>query len=60
MTKPQHRLNRDFSAKRFGDHGYAREELVAELGTAFLCAELGITPEERKTMPLTPATGSPC
>ena len=47
LTKPQHRLNRDFSAKRFGDHGYAREELVAELGTAFLCAEVGITPEVR-------------
>jgi len=31
-TKAKHRLDRDFSAKRFGDHGYAREELVAELG----------------------------
>jgi antirestriction protein ArdC len=38
---------RDFSAKRFGDQGYAREELVAELGAAFLCADLGITPEIR-------------
>jgi antirestriction protein ArdC len=27
--------------------GYAREELVVELGAAFLCAELGITPEAR-------------
>ena len=27
--------------------GYAREELVAELGAAFLCADLGITPEIR-------------
>ena len=44
-TKPKSRLDRDFSAKRFGDSGYAREELVAELGAAFLCAELGITPE---------------
>lgn len=26
-------------------YGYAREELVAELGSAFLCADLGITPE---------------
>jgi len=41
------RLDRDFSAKRFGDQGYAREELVAELGAAFLCADLGITPEIR-------------
>lgn len=47
-TKAKHRLDRDFSAKRFGDHGYAREELVAELGAAFLCADLGITPEVRE------------
>ncbi|MCZ7593674.1 MAG: zincin-like metallopeptidase domain-containing protein [Hyphomicrobium sp.] len=36
------RLNRTFG-KRFGDHAYAAEELVAEIGSAFLCAELGIT-----------------
>ena len=36
-----------FNANRFGDNGYAREELVAELGAAFLCADLGITPEIR-------------
>lgn len=47
-TKHKSRLDRDFSAKRFGDHGYAREELVAELGAAFLCADLGITPEPRE------------
>jgi hypothetical protein len=29
------------------DTGYSREELVAELGAAFLCADLGITPEIR-------------
>jgi antirestriction protein ArdC len=29
--------------KRFGDAAYAMEELIAELGAAFLCAELGIT-----------------
>ena len=46
-TKHKDRLERDFSAKRFGDTGYAREELVAELGAAFLCADLGITPEIR-------------
>jgi antirestriction protein ArdC len=28
--------------KRFGDEAYAVEELVAELGAAFLCASLGI------------------
>ena len=47
-TKAKNRLDRDFSGKRFGDHGYAREELVAELGAAFLCAEIGITPEVRE------------
>jgi len=46
-TKAKARLDRDFSAKRFGDSGYAREELVAELGAAFLCADLGITPDIR-------------
>ena len=30
-----------------GDEGYAREELVAELGSAFLCADLELTPEVR-------------
>ncbi len=46
-TSHKSRLDRSFDAKRFGDHGYAREELVAELGAAFLCADLGITPEVR-------------
>jgi antirestriction protein ArdC len=36
------RLNRDLS-DRFGDNAYAIEELVAELGAAFLCADLGVT-----------------
>jgi antirestriction protein ArdC len=44
-TKHETRLNRTFETKRFGDHGYAMEELVAELGAAFVCADLGITPE---------------
>ena len=46
-TSHKSRLDRSFDAKRFGDNGYAREELVAELGAAFLCADLGITPEIR-------------
>ena len=46
-TKHEKRLARDFGRKRFGDEGYAREELVAELGSAFLSADLGITPEVR-------------
>jgi len=40
------RLKRDFSGGRGGD-AYAREELVAELCSAFLCAELGIAPTVR-------------
>jgi antirestriction protein ArdC len=38
------RLNRQF-CERFGDNAYAFEELVAELGSAFLSAELGLPPE---------------
>jgi antirestriction protein ArdC len=33
---------------RFGDEGYAKEELVAELGSAFLSADLGIAPDVRE------------
>ena len=47
-TKAPSRLDRDFGRKRFGDEGYAREELVAEIGAAFLCCDLGITPEPRE------------
>jgi len=46
-TRAESRLNRDFGRKRFGDAGCAMEELVAEIGAAFLCADLGITPETR-------------
>jgi len=46
-TKHPSRLNREFGRKRWGDEGYAIEELVAELGSAFLCADLSITPEVR-------------
>ena len=47
-TKHQSRLNREFGRKRWGDEGYAIEELVAELGAAFLCADLNITPNIRE------------
>jgi antirestriction protein ArdC len=47
-TKHERRLDRDFARKAFGDAGYAREELVAELGAAFLCADLAITLEPRE------------
>ena len=46
-TKHPARLDRDLGRKKFGDEGYAREELVAEIGAAFLCCDLGITPEPR-------------
>jgi antirestriction protein ArdC len=42
------RLARDFGRVRHGDEGYAREELVAELGSAFLAADLELTPEVRE------------
>ena len=47
-TKHAARLDRDFGRRKFGDEGYAREELVAEIGSAFLCCDLGITPEPRE------------
>jgi antirestriction protein ArdC len=34
--------------KRFGDNAYAAEELVAELGAAFVCAHLGLSTEPRE------------
>ncbi|MDQ0316415.1 ArdC family protein [Amorphus orientalis] len=45
-TGAPHRLARDLTG-RFGSDRYAMEELVAELGAAFLCAKLSITPEVR-------------
>lgn len=46
-TRHSSRMDRDFGRKQWGDEGYAREELVAELGSAFLSADLGLTPEVR-------------
>lgn len=40
------RLNRDMT-NPFGRKDYAREELIAEMGSAFLCAALGIVPTVR-------------
>jgi antirestriction protein ArdC len=45
-TGHEARLAREFG-KRFGDSAYAFEELVAELGAAFACAELGVTAKLR-------------
>lgn len=46
-TGSEKRLNRDMK-HRFGSEAYAMEELVAELGAAFLCAELGLPTDPRK------------
>jgi len=43
-TGHKSRLNRTFGA-RFGDELYSKEELVAEMGAAFLCAIAGIANE---------------
>jgi antirestriction protein ArdC len=42
------RLNRTFGSKRWGDEGYAVEELVADCGAAFLCADLNLNCESRE------------
>ena len=45
-TGAESRLNRDMEGK-WGDDSYAGEELVAELGSAMLCATLGISENPR-------------
>ena len=45
-TGHPNRLDR-VKGKKFGDQTYAAEELIAELGAAFLCAELQITSEPK-------------
>lgn len=42
-TLHKKRLNRDFGSQKWGDAGYAEEELVAEINAYLMCAELGIT-----------------
>lgn len=46
-TGHKSRLDRILNTSRFGDEAYAFEELVAELGSAFLMAQFGITDEPR-------------
>src|SRR5690606_38822078 len=41
-TKHPSRLARDFGRKKFGDPAYALEEIVAEMGAAFICEHLEI------------------
>lgn len=45
-TGHESRCHREFG-QRFGDRAYAFEELVAELGSAYLCADLGVAVEPR-------------
>jgi antirestriction protein ArdC len=45
-TGAKHRLDRK-KPKRFADKDYAYEELVAELGAAFLCSKFGVTTIEK-------------
>ena len=47
-TKHPQRLDRDLGRKSWGDEGYSREELVAEFGSAFLCADLELHQEARE------------
>ena len=47
-TKHEKRLARHVGQRRYDDQCYAREELVAELGAAFLSADIGITPDVRE------------
>ena len=44
-TAAAHRLDRDLSRYAKDNSARAREELIAELGSCFLCADLGIVPE---------------
>lgn len=46
-TGAKHRLDRDLDKGRYGNPAYAFEELVAEMGAAFLCADHGIQGELR-------------
>ena len=46
-TRHKSRLDRDFGRKHYADEGYAIEELVAELASAFVSADLELTPEVR-------------
>jgi len=47
-TRHPARLERDLGRKKWGDEGYAMEELVAELGSAYLGADLGLAPDVRE------------
>ena len=44
-TAHPHRLNRTLG-KEFGDDGYAREELIAEIASTLICGELGLSGDD--------------
>ena len=46
LTGHASRCSRDLRG-RFGEEAYAAEELIAELGAAFVCADLALAPEPR-------------
>ena len=47
-TKHPSRLARDLGRKSWGDAGYAAEELVAEISSAYVCADLNLQNEPRE------------
>ena len=47
LSGAKSRLNRDLSG-RFGSHAYSAEEMIAEIGSAMICADLALTPEPRE------------
>ena len=47
-TKHETRLARDFGCKSWGDAAYAHEELVAEIGSAFIATDLELAIEPRE------------
>ena len=46
-TRHPSRLDRDLGRKSWGDEGYALEEIVCELGSVFVAADLGLAAEPR-------------
>lgn len=46
-TMHKDRCNRDGLPKRFGDKAYCAEELIAEIGSVLVCAELSVSSEVR-------------
>jgi antirestriction protein ArdC len=58
-TGAQKRLAREriTEAAEFGSTVYSKEELIAEMGGAYLCAEAGISNRLSRTKPLTSPAG---